>query len=66
MSKFIEFKGGLVNTKYIIAVAQVNRTDSPSYGIALHLTNDILRWWFKEEYERDTVFDRLSRKLLNE
>lgn len=66
MSKFIQFKDGLINTQYIIAVAQSNRADIPSYGITLRITNDVLRWWFKEEYERDEVFDQLSRELLNE
>ena len=66
MSRFIEFKGGLVNTRYIMAVAQANRADIPSYGIALHITNDVIRWWFNDEYERDEAFDRLSRELLNE
>jgi hypothetical protein len=66
MSKFIEFKGGLINTRYIIAVAQSNRTDIPSYGIALHLTNDIIRQWFETEEERDTILDQLSRELLND
>ena len=54
MSAFIKFKGGLINTRYIMAVAQVKRSDIPTYGIALHMTNDIVRQWFETEEERDT------------
>jgi hypothetical protein len=64
MDKFIQFKDGLINTKYIIAVAQSNRTDIPSYGIAVHITNDIIRQWFETEEERDMEFDNINQQLL--
>lgn len=64
MCKFIKFKGGLINTRYIMAVAQIKRSDIPLYGIALHITNDIIRQWFDTEDERDMEFDNINQQLL--
>ena len=64
MSTFIKFKGGLINTRYIMAVAQIKRSDIPAYGIALHITNDIIRQWFETEEERDMEFDNINQQLL--
>ena len=67
MDKFIEFNGGVFNTRHIIAMVKGKRTNmQPMYVIELHVTGDIERQWFNEEYERDTVFNQLSRELLNE
>ena len=66
MDKFIEFNGGVFNTRHIIAITKCERDWGSQYGIALHLTNDIERQWFNEEYERDTIFNKISRELLNE
>lgn len=64
MSTFIKFKGGLINTRYIMAVAQIKRSDTPTYGIALHITGDIIRQWFATEEERDMEFDNINQQLL--
>lgn len=67
MDKFIEFNDGVFNTRHIIAMVKAKRTNmQPMYVIELHTTGDIERQWFNEEYERDTVFNQLSRDLLNE
>jgi hypothetical protein len=66
MDKFIEFNGGVFNTRHIIAMTKCERDWSSQYGIALHVTRDIEKQYFNEEYERDTVFNQLSRELLNE
>jgi hypothetical protein len=64
MCKFIKFKGGLINTRYIMAVAQIKRSDAPTHGIAVHITNDIIRQWFETEEERDMEFDNINQQLL--
>lgn len=66
MDKFIEFNDGVFNTRHIIAMTKCKRDWSTQYGIALHVTGDIEKQYFNEEYERDTVFNQLSRDLLNE
>lgn len=66
MDKFIEFHSGVFNTRHIIALGKCKRDSVPQYGISLHVTGDIDRQWFNEEYERDTVFNQISRELLNE
>ena len=66
MDKFIEFNDGVFNTRHIIAAGKCKRDWGPQYGISLFVTGDIDRQWFNEEYERDTVFNQLSRDLLNE
>ena len=67
MDKFIEFNEGVFNTRHIIAMVKAKRTNvQPMYVIELHITGDIERQWFNEEYERDYVFNRLSDELLNE
>lgn len=66
MDKFIEFNGGVFNTRHIIALVKTERTVHPMYGIALHVTGDVERQYFNNEYERDTIFNQLSRELLNE
>lgn len=66
MDKFIEFNDGVFNTRHIIAMTKTKRDWGPQYGIALHFMRDIERQYFNEEYERDTVFNQLSRELLNE
>ena len=66
MDKFIEFNGGVFNTQHIIAMTKCNRDWGPQYGIALHVTRDIEKQYFDEEYERDMVFNQISRELLNE
>lgn len=66
MDKFIEFNDGVFNTRHIIAMTKTKRDWSPQYGIVLHVTRDIEKQYFNEEYERDTVFNQLSRELLNE
>ena len=65
MDKFIEFNGGVFNTRHIIAMTKCKRDWGPQYGIALHVTGDIERQYFDDEYERDTIFNQLSRDLLN-
>ena len=66
MDKFVEFNGGVFNTRHIIALVKTTRSTTPQYGISLYVTGDIDRQYFNEEYERDTVFNQLSRELLNE
>lgn len=70
MEKFIEFNGGVFNTRYIIAVIKgkqdVPRHLPPQYVISMHTTGDVVSQYFNEEYERDVVFNKLSRDLLNE
>ena len=66
MNKFIEFNGSVFNIRHIIAVCKCKRDCSPQYGISVFVTGDIDRQWFNEEYERDSVFNQLSRELLNE
>ena len=66
MDKFIEFNGGVFNTRHIIAMTKRKRDWGPQYGIALYITGDIEYQWFNEECERDTVFNQISRELLNE
>lgn len=67
MEKFIEFNDGVFNTRYIIAMVEAKRTNmQPMYAIELHITGDIKRQWFNEEYERDTVFNQISNELLKE
>lgn len=66
MEKFIEFNGGVFNTRHIVAMTKCGRDWGRQYGIALHVTGDIERQYFNEEYERDTVFDKISKELLNE
>ena len=67
MDKFIEFNGGVFNTRHIIAMVKPDKSYmTPMYVIELHVTGDIERQWFKDEYERDAVFNQLSRELLNE
>lgn len=65
MDKFIEFNGGVFNTRHIIAMTKCKRDWGSQYGIALYVTGDIDRWWFDNEHERDTVFNQISRDLLN-
>jgi hypothetical protein len=65
MDKFIEFNGAVFNTRHIIAACKCKRDWGPQYGIALHVTGDIERQYFNEEYERDTIFNQLSNQLLN-
>jgi hypothetical protein len=65
MDKFIEFNGGVFNTRHIIAVVKCKRDWGPQYGIALHVIGDVERQYFNEEYERDVVFNQLSNQLLN-
>ena len=66
MDKFIEFNDGVFNTRHIIAMTKCRRDWGPQYGIALHVPRDVERQYFDEEYERDTVFNQISRELLNE
>ena len=66
MDKFIEFNGGVFNIHYVIASVKGKRDIAPQYCISMYITGDIERQWFNEEYERDTVFNQLSRELLNE
>ena len=66
MDKFIEFNGGVFNTRHIIALGKCKRDLGPQYGIELYVTGDVARQYFNEEYERDSVFNQLSRELLNE
>ena len=66
MDKFIEFNDGVFNTRHIVAMTKTKRDWCPQYGIVLHVTRDFEKQYFNEEYERDTVFNQLSRDLLNE
>lgn len=65
MDKFIKFNGGVFNTRHIIGMTKIEKTVHPLYGIALHVTGDVERRWFNEEYERDTVFNQILEELLN-
>jgi hypothetical protein len=65
MDKFIEFNDGVFNTRHIIALVKGKRDVPPQYCISMYVTGDIERQWFNEEYERDSVFNQLSRDLLN-
>ena len=65
MDKFIEFNGGVFNTRHIIAVVKCKRDLGPQYGIALYVTGDAVRQYFNEEYERDVVFNKVSNEQLN-
>ena len=69
MNKFIEFNDGIFNTRHIIAMTKCKRDggpQGPQYGIALHVTGDIERQYFDNEYKRDKVFNQVLRELLNE
>ena len=66
MDKFIEFNDGVFNTRHIIAMTKCERDWSTQHGIALHINGSIERQYFNDEYERDSVFNQLSRELLNE
>ena len=66
MDKFIEFNGGVFNTRHIIALVKGKRDIAPQYCVSMYVTGDIERQWFNEEYERDSVFYQISRELLNE
>ena len=66
MDKFIEFNGSVFNTRHIIALGKCKRDWGPQYGIALHVTGDVEKQYFEEEYERDSVFNKVSNELLNE
>lgn len=66
MDKFVEFNDGIFNTRHIIAMTKRKRDWGPQYGIALHVTGDVEYQYFDEEYERDYVFNQLSKELLNE
>lgn len=64
MDKFIEFNGGVFNTHHIIAMTKCNRDWGHQYGIALHVRGDVEKQYFADDYERDTIFNQLSRELL--
>lgn len=66
MDKFIEFNGGVFNTRHIIALVKGKREVTPQYGIALHVRGDVEKQYFDDDYERDMVFNQISRELLNE
>ena len=66
MDKFIEFNGGVFNTRHSIALVKGKRDFQPQYCISMYVNGDIERQWFDNDYERDTVFNQLSRELLNE
>ena len=66
MDKFIEFNGGVFNTQHIIAMTKCNRDWGHQYGFVLHVRGDVEKQYFAEEYERDMVFNQISRELLNE
>lgn len=66
MDKFIEFNDGVFNTRHIVAMTKTKRDRLPQYGIALHFMRDIERQYFDDDYERDSVFNQISRELLNE
>ena len=66
MDKFVEFNGGIFNTRHIIALVKGQREIPPRYCISMYVTGDINRQYFNEEYERDVVFNQISRDLLNE
>ena len=64
MDKFIEFNGGVFNTRYIMELTKGYR--GFQYCISLYTTNEIEHMWFNNKDERDTIFNQLSRELLNE
>ena len=66
MDKFIEFNGGVFNTRHIISMTKCRRNWDSQYGIALYVTRDVEEQYFEEEYERDMIFNQISRELLNE
>lgn len=66
MDKFIEFNGSVFNTRHIIAMGKCKRDWGPQYGISMYVTGDVEKQYFEEEYERDVVFNQLSKELLNE
>ena len=66
MDKFVEFNEGVFNTRHIIAMTKCKRDWGPQYGIALYVTGDIERRWFDDDYERDAIFNQLSKDLLND
>lgn len=66
MEKFIEFNGGVLNTRYIIEMEKFTRFGEPQYCIIMKVTGGERQQWFNEEYERDVVFNQLSSDLLNE
>lgn len=66
MDKFIEFNGGVFNTRHIIAMTKCKRDWGSQYGIALHVTGDIERQYFDDVYKRDFVFNQISMELLSE
>ena len=65
MEKFIEFNGVVINTRHIIKLRKFTTLGEPKYGILLEIPGGQEQQWFKEEYERDSVFNQLSEKLLN-
>ena len=65
MDKFVEFNGGVFNARHIIALVKEKWNAQPQYCISMHVTGDIERQYFNEEFERDTVFNRLSDELLD-
>ena len=65
MEKFIEFNGVVVNTRHIIKLQKFTSHYEPKYGILLEIPGGQEQQWFKEEYERDTVFNQISKELLN-
>lgn len=68
MDKFIKFGENVFNTRYIVAIGKCKKETyvKLEYGIEIYTTNDVDRQWFNEEYERDSVFNQISRDLLNE
>lgn len=66
MDKFIEFNGGVFNTRHIIALVKGKRDFTPQYSISMYVTGDIEKQYFDDDYERDNVFNQLSRDLLND
>ena len=66
MDKFIEFNGGVFNTRHVIALIKGKRDVTPQYCISMYVTGDIERQYFDNEYGRDHVFNQISRELLNE
>ena len=66
MDKFIEFNGGVFNTRHITALIKGKRDITPQYCISMYVTGYIERQYFDNEYGRDHVFNQISRELLNE
>lgn len=67
MEKFIEFNSMVLNTRHIIKMRKIASFGiEPQYGILLEISIGQEQQWFKEEYERDTVFNQLLEELLNE